>query len=387
VASAGADYRYGYNGMEEEDRGDAVSSEIASTGEKAKPGEANLLNTEFRLYDPRLGQWLTPDPVFQPWESPYSAMAGNPILYSDPQGLDETTSNGRVENGEVIVEVDRIPGAVTPLPSGNVSQYGKNEIRDLPSTVGKDGRNYTNVNGQEVRYVPYAGGETYGFEYSFTIDGVKMWKAFAPLSNGEANARRLRTRLNAIDDFRNFTTAVLLTPLVVAGAAEVVPFAVTSLVSRFGPYIPYIYNIASKPETKEFVVDLMLGDGPGVSNPFTPAGAGKVADDVAEGVAKTITEVEQYALRATEDGFYPVMKRGFQQPQGLVWLNKDEMWKFGTTVNPKTRYTQKYLEDIGVYYDSEFTGTLQEALQLENMKILNHEFQTGLLPAGNKIRK
>jgi RHS repeat-associated protein len=86
VASAGADYRYGYNGMEEEDRGDAVSSEIASTGEKAKPGEANLLNTEFRLYDPRLGQWLTRDPVFQPWESPYSAMAGNPILFSDPQG-------------------------------------------------------------------------------------------------------------------------------------------------------------------------------------------------------------------------------------------------------------------------------------------------------------
>ena len=56
VASAGADYRYGYNGMEEEDRGDAVSSEIASTGEKAKPGEANLLNTEFRLYEPHLAQ-------------------------------------------------------------------------------------------------------------------------------------------------------------------------------------------------------------------------------------------------------------------------------------------------------------------------------------------
>ena len=56
VASAGLDYRYGYNGMEEEDRGEAVSTEIASTGAKAKPGEANLLNTEFRLYDPRLGQ-------------------------------------------------------------------------------------------------------------------------------------------------------------------------------------------------------------------------------------------------------------------------------------------------------------------------------------------
>ncbi|MBN8567876.1 MAG: hypothetical protein J0M25_14230 [Flavobacteriales bacterium] len=42
--------------MEEEDRGDAVSSEIASTGEKAKPGEANLLDTEIHLYEPHLAQ-------------------------------------------------------------------------------------------------------------------------------------------------------------------------------------------------------------------------------------------------------------------------------------------------------------------------------------------
>ena len=34
-----------------------------------------------------MAQWLTRDPVFQPWESPYSAMAGNPILFNDPLGL------------------------------------------------------------------------------------------------------------------------------------------------------------------------------------------------------------------------------------------------------------------------------------------------------------
>jgi RHS repeat-associated protein len=109
VASAGADYRYGYNGMEEEDRGEAVSSEIASTGEKAKPGEANLLNTEFRLYDPRLGQWLTPDPVFQPWESPYSAMAGNPILFGDPQGLDATVSECSDADNNIFLRIEYEP--------------------------------------------------------------------------------------------------------------------------------------------------------------------------------------------------------------------------------------------------------------------------------------
>ena len=49
------------------------------------------------------------------------------------------------------------------------------------------------------------------------------------------------------------------------------------------------------------------------------AGALKAAEDVAGKV------VEQYALRAAEDGFYPVMKRGFADPQELVWLNKGDV--------------------------------------------------------------
>jgi RHS repeat-associated protein len=142
VASAGADYRYGYNGMEEEDRGDAVSSEIASTGAKAKPGEANLLNTEFRLYDPRLGQWLTRDPVFQPWESPYSAMAGNPILFSDPLGLDEGKLDNypKDETGAIIggttevVEVfaDRTPESVIANDNSFYDFLNKNRV-SIPS--------------------------------------------------------------------------------------------------------------------------------------------------------------------------------------------------------------------------------------------------------------
>ncbi|MFN9340059.1 MAG: RHS repeat-associated core domain-containing protein, partial [Candidatus Kapaibacterium sp.] len=142
MASAGADYRYGYNGMEEEDRGEAVSSEIASTGEKAKPGEANLLNTEFRLYDPRLGQWLTRDPVFQPWESAYSAMGGNPILFSDPQGLDETNSKGTWSTGddgipiftpnpgfEVVVTANRTPESVIANDNSFYDFLNKNKIK------------------------------------------------------------------------------------------------------------------------------------------------------------------------------------------------------------------------------------------------------------------
>ena len=53
--------------------------------------------------------------------------------------------------------------------------------------------------------------------------------------------------------------------------------------------------------------------------------------------AKRISvQVEQYALKATEPGFHPVIKRGFAEPQGGVFLNAGETWKFGTTQNPST---------------------------------------------------
>ena len=99
---------------------------------------------------------------------------------------------------------------------------------------------------------------------------------------------------------------------------------------------------------------------------------------------------EQYSLRAVESGFYPVMKRGFKKAQEITWLEKGDVWKFGTTksYNPFTRYSQKYLDNIGeygVYRVREFIGTGTEAVQLQNMKILNFKGQTGFLPAGNKI--
>lgn len=71
-------YRYGFNGMEKDD--------------EAK-GAGNSYTTEFRQYDPRLGRWLTVDPMSNkyPNESPYAAVHNNPILWIDPLG-------GRLQN-------------------------------------------------------------------------------------------------------------------------------------------------------------------------------------------------------------------------------------------------------------------------------------------------
>lgn len=68
-------YRYGFNGMERDD-------EIKGSG--------NSYTTEFRQYDPRLGRWLSLDPLMSkyPHFSPYIAFNNNPIYFVDPDGLE-----------------------------------------------------------------------------------------------------------------------------------------------------------------------------------------------------------------------------------------------------------------------------------------------------------
>ena len=66
--------RYGYQGS-------AMDDEVKGNG--------NSYTTEFRQYDPRIGRWLSLDPLTAqfPWQSPYCAFDNNPILYNDPLGL------------------------------------------------------------------------------------------------------------------------------------------------------------------------------------------------------------------------------------------------------------------------------------------------------------
>ena len=59
-------------------------------------GDGNSYTTEFRQYDPRLGRWLSLDPLMQmfPSISPYVAFDNNPIFYTDPLGLESGTGEG-----------------------------------------------------------------------------------------------------------------------------------------------------------------------------------------------------------------------------------------------------------------------------------------------------
>ncbi len=68
-----AAYRYGYNGKEKDNE---------------LKGNGNSLDYDARIYDPRIGKWLSNDPLQQkyPGLSPYNYVANNPVSFIDPDG-------------------------------------------------------------------------------------------------------------------------------------------------------------------------------------------------------------------------------------------------------------------------------------------------------------
>ncbi|MEI6564682.1 MAG: RHS repeat-associated core domain-containing protein, partial [bacterium] len=104
-------------------------------------------------------------------------------------------------------------------------------------------------------------------------------------------------------------------------------------------------------------------------------------------VAGEMRLVEQYGLKAVRDGVYPVMKRGFPNAVDWVSLKAGDIWKYGTTKNPLTRYTQKFLHETALRYEKLSSGSLGEALSAEKAKIVEYLTDRGVLPPGNKILK
>jgi RHS repeat-associated protein len=76
---------------------------------KANELGANQYTTYFRELDSRIMRWWSPDPVYQPWQSPYTVNGNNPICLIDPMGDKEGPNysnksrglygNGRAKTG------------------------------------------------------------------------------------------------------------------------------------------------------------------------------------------------------------------------------------------------------------------------------------------------
>lgn len=83
-------YKYGFNGKEKDD-------EIKGGGNSYDFGD--------RIYDSRLGKWLSLDPLQAkfPMLSPYTFVANNPIFYIDPDGRDIGVSVTKNKDGSTTV--------------------------------------------------------------------------------------------------------------------------------------------------------------------------------------------------------------------------------------------------------------------------------------------
>jgi len=115
-------YKYVYNGMEKDD-------EVSGGG--------NSYTTEFRQNDPRLGRWMSLDPLMMqfPWMSPYVAFDNNPIYFVDPYGL--ASENGDDSGSDEGKKGDRRTRKPKDIPS--------EEESEMPSLKDIDGINVSVV--------------------------------------------------------------------------------------------------------------------------------------------------------------------------------------------------------------------------------------------------
>jgi len=94
IAKDSLSYRYGFNGKEKDD-------ELEGLG--------NSYTTMDRQYDPRLGRWLSLDPIWEkyPWQSPYTGNDNKPIIRNDVNGDCATCFTGAVIGAftEFIVQI------------------------------------------------------------------------------------------------------------------------------------------------------------------------------------------------------------------------------------------------------------------------------------------
>lgn len=120
-------YRYGYNAGSEKD------DEIAGvTGAH--------FTTYYREFDTRILRPWSPDPVFQPWQSPYSYMDGNPIWFNDPRGDVTDWVEKTAEDGTKTAEWDN--NATSPETTQKGDKY-----------LGKTGEGYNAETGNTVYYL------------------------------------------------------------------------------------------------------------------------------------------------------------------------------------------------------------------------------------------
>ncbi|MQA37923.1 hypothetical protein [Rugamonas aquatica] len=102
---------------------------------------------------------------------------------------------------------------------------------------------------------------------------------------------------------------------------------------------------------------------------------------VAKSEATTGKTEYQYALVVDRDGGYPDVRYGYVKMKAL------DVWKYGTSLDPDSRYPLSVLKNLGLSMVKESEGTKYQVLTQEKMQLMKYYIEHGELPPGNKIFK
>lgn len=131
-------------------------------------GDGNQYDYGFRIYDPRLGRFLSVDPLFKgyPWYTPYQFAGNMPIWAIDLDGLEEMKKNSVANvikdiKGDIVTKptvindptssADAIPG---------VRRLNPNQIEVTPGLINKSHRNWNTFTWQQVNGKDFSVGQT-----------------------------------------------------------------------------------------------------------------------------------------------------------------------------------------------------------------------------------
>lgn len=179
-------YRYGYNGMEKD---------------AEMHGEGNSYSTEFRQYDPRLGRWLSLDPLMMkyPNMSPYVAFNDNPVYFTDPLGL-EGGPPANPSNGEVYTDKNgqQFQYLIGDDGEGSWGSYrGEFQVESTQYKYGLNPDKYYSVGGNGRLT------ET-GMMYNNSLRG-SIWTLLLDVHYSNENKKaeqKLQDKINAYHNFR-----------------------------------------------------------------------------------------------------------------------------------------------------------------------------------------
>jgi RHS repeat-associated protein len=320
-----------------------------------KDDDTGLYYYNARYYDPELGRFIQPDTIVPSAGDPqslnrYSYVRNNPLMYTDPSGhwphvnfkLDQLMENV----GEALKDLGKavgkfLRGDTVPITFVFIDQSGRVSVRtvDVPVAYLKNVRSSITLPSGTVAFPVVGPGKT-DFQ-SLASESESL----GPAGASERFLSAYPTVARALKAFRDWQNEQSLT-------LHIENPALAEWMDKYGPII-----------TEGMSLAMMTANGGGVQT------------------------ADQYALVAAKDGYYPVMKGGFAEPQGEVWLNAGDVWKYGKTINPATRYSKTRLDELGLVYERQFSGTPSQALAVEKQKILNYQTEYGTLPPGNKIAR